>query len=442
MEAAILFPGEAESYVEALEVFSVESIGSPSWLLQHERVEKLNQQAVASATTQTDEFVKEFLVTHEKIPVLIHNIIATEVWNEKVLPHLLEKVTPQSSFQLYMMMYHEAPIATLLETVMFHSDTTESADDFILDLLDYCYRKVTDTIKRLEAGEELYKKKYTAENVDKTPSEDLQRQKRDLDFCIGVKAMTILRYICEHLNNLPLSVTNRILNTLDIPGLFVSLVVTPPWVTNTEKGDVFKFADNEWRKVEDLHQISKTEGQVWIGLFHLLMDPRCHEKYEITTGRKAHLIKLRSFLNEIVVDQIPMLGEMQRYLEHLAIMDPPTNNSKDILIEQVPELFDKLCNHGKGKWKQIASQQLSEFLSGNEADMRRQAKRWMETYNFDVLENLVAPPKCVVCGELAAKRCSQCHGEWYCRRECQVKHWTKHKTACDLLKKTPSEKIN
>ena len=54
----IIFPGEAEAFVESLEEFPMEEIGSKSWQLHHERVEKLNQQAVASATCQTDEFVK------------------------------------------------------------------------------------------------------------------------------------------------------------------------------------------------------------------------------------------------------------------------------------------------------------------------------------------------------------------------------------------------
>ena len=60
----------------------------------------------------------------------------------------------------------------------------------------------------------------------------------------------------------------------------------------------------------------------------------------------------------------------------------------------------------------MAAEQLEKHLSITEADLRQQAKRWMDTYNFDVIENLVAPPKCVVCGEQAAKRCSKCHQEW------------------------------
>jgi len=445
-----LFPGEAEAFVEALEEFQVEAVGSKQWQLQHERVEKLNQQAVASATCQTDEFVKEFLVTHDKIPVLISNLITTEVWKEKVFPHILKKVSRESSFQLYMMMYHEAPLATILETLTFHSEIVEAADDYVLDLLDYCHRKIADTLAKQQRGEQLHRSRLDQGDAATVSGEyetsDLKRQKEDLDFCLSSKAVTIVRYICEHLPSLPLAVTDRVLNHLDIPALFVSLVISAPWTSVQEDGVTYKFSDNEWRRVkqEDSEQITKTEGQLWIGLFHLLMDGRCQEKYEITSTRKTHLLKLRSFVSKpTLLDQLPMLGEMQRYLEHLAIMEPPgTSRTKDVLIEQVPEIYDNLMIRGKGKWKQMATTQLENYLSTNEADLRKQAKRWMETYNFDVIENLLAPPKCVVCGEQAAKRCSQCHQEWYCRRECQVQHWTKHKTVCDLLKEPPKEAAN
>ena len=35
-----------------------------------------------------------------------------------------------------------------------------------------------------------------------------------------------------------------------------------------------------------------------------------------------------------MLDQIPMLGEMQRYLEHLSMMDPPQPR-KEVILEQV-----------------------------------------------------------------------------------------------------------
>ena len=190
-------------------------------------------------------------------------------------------------------MYHEAPLATLLETLTYHSEIVEAADDYVLDLLDYCHRKITDTLTKQERGEKLYSNKYQGSGDHSSSSSqpqitDLERQKSDLDFCLSAKAVTIMRYICEHLSSMPLSVTNRVLNHLDIPALFTSLVVAAPWTAETEKdGAQFKFSDNEWRRVKegDEEKITKTEGQIWIGLFHLLMDGGCQEKYEINSSR-------------------------------------------------------------------------------------------------------------------------------------------------------------
>ena len=42
-----------------------------SWSRQHEALEKLNMQAVMNAMQQTDEFVKEYLVSYEKVSNLV-----------------------------------------------------------------------------------------------------------------------------------------------------------------------------------------------------------------------------------------------------------------------------------------------------------------------------------------------------------------------------------
>jgi hypothetical protein len=44
--------------------------------------------------------------------------------------------------------------------------------------------------------------------------------------------------------------------------------------------------------------------------------------------------QLRGYLNEILLDQIPNLVDLQRYLEHLAVVDPPIAK-KDLVLEQV-----------------------------------------------------------------------------------------------------------
>jgi len=74
-----------------------------SWSRQHEKIEKLNMQAIINATAQENEFVKEFLINEEKFPVLIHQLMATEIWKEFVFPKLVEKkFEPKITFPLYM----------------------------------------------------------------------------------------------------------------------------------------------------------------------------------------------------------------------------------------------------------------------------------------------------------------------------------------------------
>ena len=69
--------------------------------------------------------------------------------------------------------------------------------------------------------------------------------------------------------------------------------------------------------------------------------------------------------------------------------------------------------------------------------MKKQADKFAATYDMDVMSDLISePPKCENCGEGACKRCSSCQTSWYCGRECQVKHWSKHKENCKLIAKT------
>ncbi len=51
--------------------------------------------------------------------------------------------------------------------------------------------------------------------------------------------------------------------------------------------------------------------------------------------------QLRGYLNEILLDQIPNLIDLQRYLEHLAVVEPPIAK-KDFVLEQVSRKFE-LC---------------------------------------------------------------------------------------------------
>ena len=111
-------------------------IGSTAWTNQRENLERLNLQAHQNAVTHSDEFVKEFLISHDKVSVVVHELLLIEVWKEKVLPNFGAKALDQSitNMNAYLASYFEATLCNLLEIAFFHQDTCEAAgDDALLE---------------------------------------------------------------------------------------------------------------------------------------------------------------------------------------------------------------------------------------------------------------------------------------------------------------------
>lgn len=63
----VLMSTEVELYVGSLQTFPIEEIASKKWFSQHEMIEKLNMQAVISASANETEYVKDALVTLDKV---------------------------------------------------------------------------------------------------------------------------------------------------------------------------------------------------------------------------------------------------------------------------------------------------------------------------------------------------------------------------------------
>uniref|UniRef100_A0A673VIA9 Zinc finger MYND domain-containing protein 10 n=1 Tax=Suricata suricatta TaxID=37032 RepID=A0A673VIA9_SURSU len=402
------------------------------WNQQHENVEKLNMQAILDATTSQGEPIQELLVTHGKIPTLVVELITVEMWKQKVFPVLcrLEDFKPQNTFPIYMVVHHEASIINLLETVFFHKEVCESAEDTVLDLIDYCHRKLTLLVARTSHGGPPEEE----ESQHSTPMQELQKQAELMEFEIALKALSVLRYITDCVDSLSLSILNRMLSTHNLPCLLVELLEHSPW-SKRKGGKLQRFEGGCWQTVgpSEQQKLSKLDGQVWIALYNLLLSHEARARYCLTSFAKEQLLKLRAFLTDTLLDQLPNLADLQGFLAHLALTEtqPP---KKDLVLEQIPEIWERLERENRGKWQAIAKHQLQHVFSPSEQDLRLQARRWAETYRLDVLE-AVAPerPRCAYCSAEASKRCSRCQNEWYCCRECQVKHWEKHGKACVLV---------
>lgn len=66
----------------------------------------------------------------------------------------------------------------------------------------------------------------------------------------------------------------------------------------------------------------------------MFMSKEANKKYEITTFRKANLLRLRKYLNDQILDQLPMLTDLKRALEELSLMgDNPIPQKNSFIVQ-------------------------------------------------------------------------------------------------------------
>ena len=48
-----------------------------------------------------------------------------------------------NSMKVYMSIYHESTICNILEVLMFHRTAIDESGDFLVEVIDYCYKKIS-----------------------------------------------------------------------------------------------------------------------------------------------------------------------------------------------------------------------------------------------------------------------------------------------------------
>lgn len=76
----------------------------------------------------------------------------------------------------------------MLEVVLYHPNSSESLGDYAADLLSYAYDAVTQLLVIEHSDVEVGEKSLT----------EILRQRDDLSFEIGIRCLTIIRYIAEN----------------------------------------------------------------------------------------------------------------------------------------------------------------------------------------------------------------------------------------------------
>ncbi|KDO31668.1 hypothetical protein SPRG_03587 [Saprolegnia parasitica CBS 223.65] len=396
----MVLPHEAEAMVEQLRVLELDAMGASDWMRYHGDVEKLNLQAHQSAKQKADNFVVEALLTFKKLDVLVRNLLTTELWADDVFPHVAASdVSDATSLRTYFLLYHEAVVCNLLEVAFFHEHVFEALDDdSLVEVLDYVMRKVTWI---LSTPRDVFKTQTTfhkagaavvAELSSASRAAELTRQRLELGFRIAVQCVTILRYFCERVHVLSLTLLTRLLDKHDVLLSLVALIENPPWTYKDGEGRWKKFHDQKWVVVPaaDLLALTTTEAQPWLGVYFLTCSKVSRDQYQLTSFRKSQLLRVRKYLNDVLVDQLPLLTDVQRFLDELAIVNLPSSSQvmsqTRLVLEAVPILRAQLQRAYKGRHEEIAA----HFLAACRQLSRQDDMAYLaDVYNMDGLDDLL-----------------------------------------------------
>ena len=405
----VLDYNEAERYVEKLKKFSLIEVGNSEYLQQHYMIEKLNIQAHQSAASNSEEYVLEALLTFNKIEVLIHNLIVIETWKEFVYPLLLTDLAGRNNMRLYFILYHEATIVNLLEIILYHKHVVSEMGEKLIELIDYIARKLI----RLNSGYDTFRSAQltnaitptsstsntnsTTEGLSaaaramiaaletRTPADEIAQYYHNIEFRTCISAVSIARFLTEHIDSMPLNAISRITDTHDYLMLIIPLIENPPWTRHTSVGKWEKMVDYNWVEVQPINllKLTKIEGQPWLSLYHLISKKVCSERNVFTSYRKGQLLRVRKYMNELLLDQLPILADIQRFMDELSMReaaDQPTHlsstpNNSAFVLEQVAALREGLIRGAD--WAEIARVQKESVFTmtdASDADVRRMAE--------------------------------------------------------------------
>lgn len=306
----------------------------------------------------------------------MHELYCILIWRSKILPHLIDTKDVQTSFVLYSVLYYEMNTVALLETLLFHQSCCVGLGETTLDLIDYCAQALGLLIG---AANNKHQDVDDPKELLKEPSADeIERQKRDMEFKVGLKCVTILSYLVNNLAVLPLSAANRVIKTHDVPCLIAEILHAKPWLRKTRAG-FEKFLEGRWTPVygDDVLKVTKDEAQAWFCLYAILFNDEAMRSYEATDFRRKEIGKCIGMLNDHILDQLPVLAQLKQYLCTFQMGSGSTGKHQDkLMLEEIPEIKDKLvANAKKYGFAKIIQKHKEIFVDLSQEEIEIMAKK-------------------------------------------------------------------
>jgi len=410
----MIAPQEAEQMVEALRPFTVEEIGSSEFLKMYAcTAERLCIQAHSSAAVvdQGNEYIVEAILRHGKLTTLVETLLAMEVWRTQVLPLLLEKMASQNALRCAFILHVETTILSLINLCLFQRHGVEALNDERADasiaLVDYTSRCLVQLATPLcqnpmvqRQKQQQQQQQQQQEKIAEDNTAALQDTILDTYFVTCVASVTTARYLTEYMDALPLSAQSRILDTHDFLLLMIPLVEEPPWTrkTSTQPSRWEKLVDYHWEAIptSDLLQITQCEAQPWLTLYFItcpVVTPAdCHtsscERYALTSYRKDQLLRLRRYLNDMLLDQLPVLADLCRFMDELSLMDVTSAvlTPNVFLLQPVDTLRENLLldqHRCSMNWSSVANIQWEKYFHHITDATDKDLKRIVEEVYYD-----------------------------------------------------------
>ena len=462
---------ESEEIIDKkINEISFDTIGSGEFIQHHAYLNKLNMQEMKNILTGGEDIIMTQFIDHDKLKLLIKELYTVNTFKEKVYPTIKDKIIKLCSIKAYFILYHEAVLVNLIENFLYSITACQAAEDYLVDVIEYAYKMISKYIAykmknpddTLNYGnnsslfgngsalnddmslEEKIKKINEQVKDKENDIKEMDEKYKEIEFGIAMSCINILRYISDHLENLPFPVRHHMMNVKDVPVLFVTLMELRPWRRKVMKyNDKDKkkeevqeiYENNNWTSLME-HKFPKLEAQVLITVYNLVMNQDNNKKYEITEYRQNQLLRLRKYFSEDLYDQIPQMMNLYRSLENMSLMTyGNTLTVNPFIVEMVPILSgNKMFKLTEEEIKKIGNHVVANYFENlNKDKLAKELEPVNEIYNLDNIEYFMEDPVCAQCGKLANSRCSRCKSEWYCSKECQIKRWKEHKTVCKAL---------
>lgn len=445
-------------------------IGSGDFIQHHAYLNKLNMQEMKNILTGGEDIIMTQFIDHDKLKLLIKELYTVNTFKEKVYPTIKDKIIKLCSIKTYFILYHEAVLVNLIENFLYSITACQAAEDYLVDVIEYAYKMISkyvaykmknpdDTLNygnnsSLFGNNNILNEELSLEEKIKKINEQVKDKENDIkemdekykeiEFGIAMSCINILRYISDHLEQLPFPVRHHMMNVKDVPVLFVTLMELRPWRRkimryndkSKKKEEVEEiYENNNWTSLIE-HKFPKLEAQVLITIYNLVMNQDNNKKYEITEYRQNQLLRLRKFFSEVLYDQIPQMMNLYRSLENMSLMTyGNTLTVNPFIVEMVPILSgNKIFKLTEDQINKLGNKIVKNYFENlSKEKLAKELEPVNEIYNLDNIEYFMEDPVCAQCGKLANSRCSRCKSEWYCSKECQIKRWKEHKAICKTL---------